>query len=118
MGIRFAAVIYNYADSYTGVQWAIINHTTTSFVGWQDGWMNNYNEGYFKGLESELVNVAMDAHGLQLGLINYADKLNGVQIGLVNVINSNPSSDQLPKQACPGDFPSSTGRSERTDINS
>ena len=85
------------------MEWALVNHTTKSFTGWQSGFVN-YDEDYFKGLESGFVNVAMDAHGLQFGFINYADKLNGVQIGLVNVINSNPWFDEFPDKLA-GGFP-------------
>ena len=45
----------------------LVNHSTKSFIGWQDGWVN-VREGYFKGLESGLMNIAKDTHGLQFGL--------------------------------------------------
>jgi hypothetical protein len=99
----FSWGLVNYADSYTGVEWALVNYTKTSFIGWQSGWIND-DEDYFKGLESGLVNVAMDTHGLQLGLFNYADRLNGVQIGLINVIKSNPWFNEFPNKLATG-FP-------------
>ena len=83
------AFICNYDDSYTGVQWAIVNYSKQNFLGWQSGFVD-YSEGGFKGL--------------QFGLINYAEHLNGLQIGLVNVAMNNPWFDEFPDKLAKG-FP-------------
>src|SRR5476649_547290 len=57
----FTYGIVNYANTYTGVSWGLVNVSQTSFVGWQYGWVN-----VSKG----------DFTGFQLGWIfNYAQKL-------------------------------------------
>ncbi len=85
----------NYAESYTGVQWALVNVSKTSFVGWQHGAVN-YSQGTFKGLQSGFVNIAQDTTGLQLGALNYTETLHGMQIGFINVVKSNPWFNQFP----------------------
>jgi hypothetical protein len=95
--------LLNYDDSYTGVQWGFVNHSTRHFLGWEAG-VVNYSEGYFKGFQCGLVNVGQEAHGLQLGLVNYTETLNGVQIGLANIIRSNPWFDKFPDKLATG-FP-------------
>ena len=85
----------NYAESYTGVHWAIANISTTRFVGWQHGALN-YSQGTFEGLQSGFVNIAEDATGLQLGAMNYTEDLHGVQIGLLNIVRNNGWFDEFP----------------------
>jgi hypothetical protein len=77
----FSWGLVNYADSYTGVQWAIANASKSSFVGWQAG-LINYSQGSF--------------NGLQLGLVNYAEDLHGVQIGLANIAENNQWFNEFP----------------------
>ncbi|MDD4052375.1 MAG: hypothetical protein PHR28_10830 [candidate division Zixibacteria bacterium] len=99
-GIRLS-LIYGKNTSVTGLDWGLVNHTTSGvstaaqfglvgladadFVGWQDNAINIVN-GNFEGLQWGLVNYANHAKGLQLGFVNYARTLNGLQIGLVNII--------------------------------
>lgn len=99
-GIRLS-LIYGKNATVTGLDWGLINHTTTGesvgwqlglvglveadFMGWQDNWVNVV-KGNFRGLQWGLVNSANHAGGLQLGLVNYARTLNGLQIGLINII--------------------------------
>jgi hypothetical protein len=99
-GIRLS-LIYGKNASVTGLDWGLVNHTTTGqsvgwqiglvglaegdFMGWQDNWINIV-KGDFQGLQWGLVNSANHARGLQLGFVNYARTLNGLQIGLVNII--------------------------------
>jgi hypothetical protein len=101
-GIRIN-LIYGRNASVTGLDWGLINHTTSGvttaaqfglvgisdgdFVGWQNNWANVANKN-FNGLQSGLVNYANNAKGLQFGFINYARKLNGLQIGLLNFIKT------------------------------
>ena len=33
------ALLLNYADSYTGLQWGLINYTKGDFLGWQGGFL-------------------------------------------------------------------------------
>jgi hypothetical protein len=93
----------NYADSYTGVAWSLVNISHQKFVGWQDGAVN-YSEGYFKGLQSGWVNVSEEFHGLQFGLVNYAENLRGVQIGFANIARNNPWFKEFPDKLATG-FP-------------
>ena len=95
--------LFNYADSYSGVQWALANYAKGDFRGWQGGFVLNYTDGLMKGLQSGLVNYAGKLTGLQLGVVNYAAKAeSGVQIGLVNIIPENPWFSGLPGELAPG----------------
>lgn len=78
----------NYADSYKGVQWALVNVSKTSFVGWQAAALN-YSQGTFTGLQTGFVNYGQEFKGLQCGAVNYAENLKGVQIGFLNVAKNN-----------------------------
>ncbi len=95
--------LVNYADTYTGVAWAVVNISHKKFIGWQDG-VVNYSEGYFKGLQSGWLNVSEEFHGLQFGLVNYAENLRGVQIGFINVARNNPWFQEFPDKLATG-FP-------------
>lgn len=100
----FAWGLVNYSDTYNGVNWAIANVNTTSFTGWQSGWIN-VAEGDFVGFQSAyLVNYAKNMQGLQLGLVNYTENLNGVQIGLANIAMNNPWFSDFPNKLATG-FP-------------
>jgi hypothetical protein len=99
-GIRIN-LIYGRNASVTGLDWGLINHTTTGitkgwqigtvgwvdsdFVGWQDNAVNVV-KGNFKGFQWGIVNYANNAKGFQLGFVNYAESMYGLQIGFVNVI--------------------------------
>jgi hypothetical protein len=93
--------LYNYSESYTGVQWAIANYNEKSFVGWQYAFVN-YDVGSFKGFEWGFVNVAQETHGLQMGVVNYADNLSGVQLGFVNIVNDNDWFTEFPNELAKG----------------
>lgn len=93
--------LFNYAENYTGVQWAIANCATGKFVGWQGGFVNFAEE--MVGLQTGAVNLANKLTGLQLGTVNYAKTAgSGVQIGLVNIIESNGWFDGLPNELAKG----------------
>ncbi len=116
--------ILNYADSYKGVQWGVVNYTSGNFSGWQGGpffgllvsavnytggdmtglqiGAVNYVGGDMAGLQVGVVNCVSRLSGLQLGIVNYAAAADaGVQIGLVNVIPPNPWFTGLPEQLAP-----------------
>ena len=94
--------ILNYADNYTGLQWAAVNYTEGDLLGWQGGFVN-YTGGTMKGLQSGCVNYAGKLTGLQFGFVNYAETAEtGVQIGLVNLIPSNEWFSELPDELAPG----------------
>jgi hypothetical protein len=79
--------ILNYAEDYTGVQWAMVNYTKGNFMGWQSG----------------VVNYAKELKGLQLGMVNYAETGDsGVQIGFLNIIKENEWFSELPGKLAPG----------------
>ena len=85
-GLSWAFVL-NYADDYTGIQWAPINYTKGDFFGWQGGF----------------VNYAGRLTGLQLGFINYAETVEtGIQIGLINIMPKNQLFTGLPDELAPG----------------
>jgi hypothetical protein len=89
--------LVNYGDSFTGVQWGVVNFSRGDFNGWQDG-MVNFSQGSFVGLQSGWINVSKKFKGLQYGLVNYAENLNGVQIGFVNVARNNPWFTEFPQK--------------------
>ena len=94
--------IINYADSYKGIQWAVVNYTKGDFLGWQHGFVN-YTEGFMKGLQSGAVNYAGRLTGLQFGFVNYAATAQvGLQIGFVNLIPENEWFTELPDGLAPG----------------
>jgi hypothetical protein len=79
--------IYNYADTFSGMQWGLVNYANT-MTGVQWGAVNIANT--FKGFQWGLVNYTKDLTGLQLAAVNYAQKsTSGVQVGLVNIIPEN-----------------------------
>ena len=83
------AFILNYADSYKGVQLAMINYNKQESLGW-DGGLVNYTEGSMTGLLTGVVNYAGRLRGLQFGLVNFVDATDtGVQIGLINIVRPN-----------------------------
>ncbi|PKK82956.1 MAG: hypothetical protein CVT49_10860 [candidate division Zixibacteria bacterium HGW-Zixibacteria-1] len=99
-GIRIN-LLYGRNVAVTGLDWGLVNHTTTGMfmgvqfglVGLADsdfmGWQNtavNVVKGNFEGFQWGLVNYAHYANGFQLGFVNYAGSMKGLQIGLVNII--------------------------------
>lgn len=97
-GFAYGAI--NYSDSYTGVQWGILNLTQNKFTGWQFGGVN-YAGMEFKGLQSGIINIADHCTGLQLGVFNYTDSLKGLQIGALNIASQNPWFSNVPNQFAP-----------------
>jgi hypothetical protein len=93
--------LYNYDESYTGVQLGVVNYSSTSFIGLQYS-MVNWDQGYFKGLEWGLVNVSQETHGVQLGTFNYAEQLSGIQVGLINIAANNDWFTGFPDQLAKG----------------
>jgi hypothetical protein len=99
-GVRLS-LLYGRSVSVTGLDWGLVNHTTTGksmgvqfglvgiadadYMGWQNNWVNVVKND-FEGLQWGAVNYANYASGLQLGLVNYAESMYGLQIGLVNII--------------------------------
>jgi len=95
--------MYNYNDSYTGVQWGIVNNSKQYFKGWQGG-MVNISKGKFIGWQDGWVNWSEEVHGLQTGLVNYSTDLHGVQLGLVNIAANNDWFKGMPDKFAKG-FP-------------
>ena len=96
------AILFNYADTYKGVQWSLVNYTKANFFGWQYG-IFDYAGDSMKGAQTGLVNYAGNLSGLQLGLVNYAAKATaGVQIGVVNIIPENKWFTEFPSGLAPG----------------
>ena len=93
----------NYAESYTGVQWALVNYSTGDFKGWQAA-VVNYSGESFIGLQSGGLNIAQDMEGVQFGFVNYTEKLHGLQVGLVNIAMDNPWFEEFPNKLAKG-FP-------------
>ena len=103
--------ILNYADSYKGLQWGLVNYTKQDFAGWQGGFLFgvvvsavNYTGGTMQGFQAGVVNYAGRLTGLQLGVVNYAAAADaGVQIGLVNIVRQNTMwFSGLPDELAPG----------------
>jgi hypothetical protein len=97
------AFFVNYADSYKGVAWSMVNISHTSFVGWQSG-LANISKGKFSGVQTGWLNIGQEVHGLQWGVVNYAENLNGVQIGLANIATETPWFSEFPSKLAKG-FP-------------
>lgn len=103
VGLRLN-LIYGRNASVKGLDWGLINHTTSGitkawqagvlglvdedFLGFQDNWIN-VTKGDCEGFQFGMVNYANDMHGLQLGLVNFAETTYGLQVGLVNIISQN-----------------------------
>jgi hypothetical protein len=93
--------LLNYADNYTGFQWAAVNYNKGDFLGWQLSFVN-YAGGHMKGLQSGFVNYADKLTGLQFGFVNVAESAEtGVQVGLVNVMPRNAWFSKLPDELAP-----------------
>ena len=95
--------MYNYNDSFTGVQWGIVNNSKEYFKGWQGG-MVNLSKGKFIGWQDGWVNWSQEVHGLQTGLLNYSENLHGVQLGLINIAANNDWFKDMPNKFAKG-FP-------------
>ncbi len=100
-GLSFG-FIFNYADSYKGIQWSAINYNKSDLLGWQSG-LVDYVWGGMMGLQAGVVNYAGRVKGLEFGIVNYTDDVEaGCQIGLINIIHSNKSwFDDLPNSLAP-----------------
>jgi len=100
VGLRIN-LLYGRSASVAGLDWGLINHTTTGksqglqiglvgindadFVGIQYNTFN-ISGGSVEGLQWGFINYANYANGLQLGFVNYAKSMKGIQIGLINII--------------------------------
>jgi len=107
----FSLGLVNYAESYGGVHWGLVNATSGDFVGWQGGPLCglvgsvvNFTGGKMNGFQSGVVNLAGTLSGLQLGVVNYAQRAeSGVQIGVVNFIAENNGwFTRWPHEVAPG----------------
>ena len=81
----FSMGLWNYAESYQGVQFSFLNTSSKLFTGWQNG----------------VVNIAKEFHGVQTGTVNYAETLQGVQLGVVCVAGNNPWFSDFPDKLAP-----------------
>ncbi len=84
-GLDWGLVNHTTSGISTGIQWGIVNLNDNHFTGWQDGAVN-ITGGNAEGLQTGLVNTANYASGVQFGIVNYARSMKGLQIGLVNII--------------------------------
>ncbi|HQQ92316.1 MAG TPA: hypothetical protein PLU38_10670 [Kiritimatiellia bacterium] len=93
-GLSFGLV--NYAESYSGAQWSLVNFAHADMSGWQGGPVFglivsalNYCGGNMNGLQTGLVNLSGGMSGVQVGVVNYAQRMEaGLQVGLVNLIGN------------------------------
>lgn len=87
--------LINQADTYTGLQWGVVNIASGNFTGWQGGPLFGFPISAFNY-------TAGDLTGLQSGLVNYAGGSGpGVQVGLVNLMPMNEMFSNLPKEFAP-----------------
>ncbi|MEN8244496.1 MAG: hypothetical protein ABFS43_06300 [Thermodesulfobacteriota bacterium] len=85
--VGFSWGLVNYAQNYTGVEWAWVNYASGHFTGWQHG----------------IFNYAGTLTGLQLGWVNFAKSAqSGIQIGLVNIIQENQWFTGFPQELAKG----------------
>lgn len=109
-GIRLS-LIYGKNTSVTGLDWGLVNHTTSGLsqgiqfgmVGYNEadftGWMDNavnITQGTDTGVQFGIFNHAKRMEGVQIGLVNHAESMHGLQLGLVNVIDSGGAFPVLP----------------------
>jgi len=95
--------IANYADSYSGIQWGMVNLTKEESTGWQGGFVN-CSQGSYTGLQTGCVNYSQQFKGLQFGAINYTEKLEGLQVGFLNIARNNSWFQEFPDKLATG-FP-------------
>ena len=102
--------VLNYTETYTGLQWGLVNTTVRDFVGWQGGFcvglvgsIVNDVGGKLTGFQCGLANYVGTLNGLQLGLFNYARRVEaGVQVGVVNIMPENAWFSAFPDELAPG----------------
>ena len=83
----FSWGLVNYADNYSGVEWATVNYAKGNFIGWQAGFVNYVGK----------------LTGLQLGFLNFAETAeSGVQVGLINIIKQNEWFNNFPDELAKG----------------
>ena len=101
-GFRFN-LLYGKNASVSGLDWGLVNHTTTGmshgiqsglvsiadadFSGGQYGFVDIVR-GNLEGMQWGFVNSAHHVHGFQFGVVNYAATMKGLQVGLINIIKS------------------------------
>ncbi len=107
-------LLYGKNRTITGLDWGLVNHTTSGvskgvqfglvgiveadFMGWQDNGVNITN-GKFEGLQWGFVNYAGTVSGVQIGFVNYAANMTkGLQIGLVNIIRQGGQFPVVPRR--------------------
>lgn len=86
--------IFNYANTFCGLQDGFVNVAGRSFTGLQTGFFNSTrDQGGLQCGAYFLLGVNMASgimRGCQIGLVNYAECVDGgLQIGLVNIISEN-----------------------------
>ena len=86
IGLQFG--VFNYADSFCGLQDGIVNVARGPVTGLQSAMLNMGNDVY--GAQFGFVNVTREIHGAQLGwygflCVNYAESVSGCQLGIVNI---------------------------------
>jgi hypothetical protein len=98
----FSLSLFNYAESYKGVQWSLFNYASENYGGWSLG-VANVAKGTMTGLQTGVFNYAGNLTGLQLGAVNYASNASGgVQIGVINIIPENKWFTGFPGELAPG----------------
>ena len=105
------SLIYGKNASVSGIDWGLVNHTTSgTSMGWQTG-LVGVTDANFVGVQSNFINVNREnaegvqwgfynhagyMNGLQLGFINHTASMKGLQIGLVNIIQKGEQFPDFP----------------------
>jgi hypothetical protein len=85
-GVDFGLVNATTSGTSVGLQWGFVNLNDGNFTGIQLGTVH-WNKGKSTGFHFGIVNHAGTMSGVQLGFVNLAGSVDGgLQIGLVNVI--------------------------------
>ena len=92
-GLDFGLVNHTTSGISTGIQWGLVSWNDDAFTGWQYSAANVTKEP-FKGLQLGVFNYAYAVRGVQVGVFNYTETAYGLQIGLINVIKD--GGDVLP----------------------
>lgn len=98
-GLDIGIANHTTTGAMKGVQFGIVGIADSTFMGWQNNWVN-ITKGKFEGFQEGLVNVSGNAtglllagvnvteytNGLQIALVNYTERMKGFQVGLINII--------------------------------
>lgn len=82
-GLDWGLVNHTTSGTSVGIQWGLVGINEANFKGWQGDFVN-ITKGKFEGLQWGAVSYGESVSGVQIGVVNYAGTVSGVQFGLIN----------------------------------